>query len=63
MIIVSSVLAVGAAAGESVGMQGVKLTGVCAGVFSLLSLVMFIIYDDKRVTEGIKKFSNKENEK
>lgn len=63
MIIVSSVLAIGAPLGESVGMQGVKLTGVCAGVFSLLSLVMFIIYDDKKVTEGIKKFSNKEDKK
>lgn len=63
MIIVSSVLAVGAVAGESVGMQGVKLTGVCAGVFSLLSLIMFIIYDDKKVTEGIKNFSNKEENK
>ncbi|MGN1347627.1 MAG: MFS transporter [Acutalibacteraceae bacterium] len=58
MIIVSSVLAIGAASGESVGMQGVKLTGACAGVFSLLSLVMFIVYDDKKVTEGIKKKYN-----
>lgn len=55
MIIVSSVLAVGAVNGESVGLQGVKLTGVCAGVFSLLSLILFIVYDDKKVSEGIKK--------
>lgn len=55
MIIVSSVLAIGAVSGESVGMQGVKLTGVCAGVFSLLSLILFIVYDDKKVSEGIKK--------
>lgn len=59
MMIVSSVLAVGAVNGESVGMQGVKLTGVYAGVFSLLSLIMFIIYEDKKVTEGIKKFSDR----
>lgn len=59
MMIVSSVLAVGAVNGESVGMQGVKLTGVYAGVFSLLSLILFIIYDDKKVTEGIKKYSDR----
>lgn len=63
MIIVSSVLAIGAVNGESVGMQGVKLTGICAGVFSLMSLIMFIIYDDKKVTEGIKKYSLKGDKK
>lgn len=63
MIIVSSVLAIGAVNGEAVGMQGVKLTGVCAGVFSLLSLILFIIYDDKRVTEGIKKHNEANNSK
>lgn len=63
MIIVSSVLAIGAVNGEAVGMHGVKLTGVCAGVFSLLSLILFIIYDDKRVTEGIKKHNEANNSK
>lgn len=58
MIIVSSVLAIGAPLGESVGIHGVKLTGVCAGAFSFLSLIMFIIYDDKKVTQGIKKYSD-----
>ena len=59
MMIVSSVLAVGAVNGESVGMKGVKLTGVYAGVFSLISLILFILYDDKKVSEGIKKHSGK----
>mgnify|MGYP003295480447 CR=1 FL=1 len=40
-------------AGEQVGMQGVKLTGVYAGVFSLLSLIFFCIYDDKKVNKYI----------
>ncbi|MBR2495986.1 MAG: MFS transporter [Clostridia bacterium] len=53
MVIVSSVLAIGALSGESVGLLGVKLTGVFAGVFSLLSLVMFIFYNDKQVTDYI----------
>ena len=37
MMVVSNVLVIGAGAGEQVGMLGVKLTGVYAGVFSLLS--------------------------
>ena len=53
MMVVSSVLVVGAATGEQVGMQGVKLTGVYAGVFSLLSLIFFCIYDDKKVNQYI----------
>lgn len=64
MIVVSSVLAVGAQAGESVGMQGVKLTGVYAGIFSLLSLVFFTLYNDKKVIKYIEEHTkdrNKEN--
>ena len=53
MVVVSSVLAIGAPAGESVGMLGVKLTGVFAGIFSLVSLIMFIAYDEKSVTRFI----------
>lgn len=50
---VSSILAVGALSGESVGLQGVKLTGVFAGLFSLLSLIFFMLYNDKKVTATI----------
>ena len=53
MVVVSSVLAIGAAEGEAVGMLGVKLTGVFAGIFSLISLIFFIIYNEKSVTEFI----------
>ena len=60
MIIVSSVLAIGAAQGESVGLLGVKLTGVFAGVFSLLSLIFFLLYNDKQVTAYIEAHSQKE---
>ena len=55
MVVVSSVLAIGAAAGESVGILGVKLTGVFAGVFSLVSLICFMVYDEKSVTAFIAK--------
>lgn len=53
MMVVSSVLAIGAASGESVGMEGVKLTGVYAGIFSLLSLIFFLLYNEKKVTKYI----------
>ncbi len=53
MVVVSSVLAVGAPAGESVGMLGVKLTGVFAGLFSLVSLIFFMFYNEKSVTRFI----------
>ncbi len=53
MMVVSSVLAIGAGAGESVGLLGVKLTGIFAGGFSLLSLIFFLLYNDKKVTASI----------
>ena len=63
MVVVSSVLAIGAPAGESVGMLGVKLTGVFAGIFSLVSLIFFTLYDEKGVTEFIEKHREKSAEK
>lgn len=53
MMGVSSILAIGAASGESVSLLGVKLTGVFAGGFSLLSLVFFMFYNDKKVVASI----------
>ncbi len=55
MVVVSSVLAIGAPKGESVGMLGVKLTGVFAGIFSLVSLLFFMAYNEKSVTDFIEK--------
>ena len=63
MVVVSSVLAIGAAQGESVGFLGVKLTGVFAGFFSLISLIFFMLYDEKRVTDFIEKHREKSAEK
>ena len=60
MVIVSSILAIGAARGESVGLLGVKLTGVFAGGFSLLSLIFYVLYNDKQVTAYIESHSKKE---
>ena len=63
MVVVSSVLAIGAPAGESVGMLGVKLTGVFAGFFSLVSLVFFIFYNEKGVTKFIDEHRNGSEQK
>ncbi len=52
-MIVSSVLAIGAA-GNEVSLLGVKLTGVFAGFFSLVSLIFFILYDENKVVDSIK---------
>lgn len=62
MVVVSSVLAIGAHEGESVGMLGVKLTGVFAGVFSLVSLIFFMLYNEKNVTEFIEKHRGEKNQ-
>ncbi len=62
MMVVSSVLAIGAQAGESVGMEGVRLTGIYAGIFSLLSLVFFALYNEKKVTQSIETYTKKQAE-
>lgn len=61
MVIVSSVLAIGANAGEEVGLLGVKLTGIFACVFTVVSLVFFHLYDDKKVTENIERLKSERN--
>ena len=53
MMIVSSVLAIGAISGESVGLLGIKLTGIFACAFSVISVVFFMLYNDKDVTKTI----------
>ena len=63
MMGVSSILAGGALSGESVGLQGVKLTGVFAGIFSLVSLMFFIFYDEKSVTAFIDEHRKESTEK
>lgn len=63
MMIVSSVLAIGAGNGESVGLLGIKLTGIFACVFSVISLAFFMLYDDKKVTKTIEEYNrSKEGE-
>lgn len=59
MMGVSSILAIGSGAHESVGLLGVKLTGVFAGGFSLLSLAVLCLYNEKKVMRSIENHSRK----
>lgn len=56
MVVVSSVLTIGAIAGadEEIGLLGVKITGAIAGGFSLLGFITLWFYNDKGVTAYIK---------
>ena len=62
MMIVASVLAIGATNGEDVGLLGIKLTGIFACVFTVIAVVFFILYNDKEVTKTIEEHNKlKEN--
>lgn len=63
MMIVSSVLAIGALEGENVGVLGIKLTGIFACAFSIISVVFFMIYNDNNVTKTIENHNNKKESK
>lgn len=56
MMFVSSILAIGASSGEVVGLLGVKLTGVFAGTFSIISLIFIFLYNEKKVNKTIKDY-------
>jgi hypothetical protein len=49
--------------GEAVGTLGVKLTGVFAGVFSLVSLLFFAFYDENSVTKFIEEHRKERSER
>ena len=49
LVVVSSVLAIGAVGDDQVGMQGIKLTGLIAGIFCVLATIFFVLYKDKDV--------------
>lgn len=55
MMGVSSILAIGASQGEVVGILGVKLTGLIAMSFGLISLIFYNKYDEKRVLKTIER--------
>lgn len=60
MLIVSSVLAIGAVGDAKVGLEGVKITGIFAAAFSLISAIFFMLYNDKKVMATINSAISKE---
>ena len=54
IMIVPSLVVIGAAAGENVGKLGLKLTAVAGGVFCLLAIIVLTFYKEKEVLDTIK---------
>ena len=54
-MIVPSLVAVGAITGEGVGKTGLLLTAVVGGVFTIISVIIFFIYNEKEVLSVIRK--------
>lgn len=62
IMIVPSLVIIGAATGESVGKKGLLLTAVVGGLFTLISVVIYFFYNEKEVLSVIRA-AKKENEK
>lgn len=62
IMIVPSLVIIGAATGESVGKKGLLLTAVVGGLFTLVSVVIYFFYNEKEVLSAIRA-AKKENEK
>ena len=59
IMIVPSLVVIGAAAGENVGKLGLKLTAVAGGVFCLLAIIVLTFYKEKEVLDTIKAAGDK----
>ena len=59
IMIVPSLVVVGAASGESVGRTGLFLTAIVGGVFTLASVVIYIFYKEKDILSVIRSAKNK----
>lgn len=53
-MIVPSLVVVGAATGQSVGRQGLLLTAVVGGVFTLISVIIYAMYREKEIRSVIR---------
>ncbi len=54
-MIVPSLVAIGAVTGKGVGKTGLLLTAVVGGLFTLVSVIIFILYNEKEVLSVIRK--------
>lgn len=53
-MIVPSLIVVGAATGESVTKKGLLLTAIVGGVFTLIGVVIYCLYDEKEVLQTVR---------
>lgn len=63
MMIVPSLTIIGAAAGENVGRLGLKLTAIVGGLFCLVAVIVFALYNEKEVLGTIREAREKEGKK
>lgn len=62
IMIVPSLVVIGAATGENVGKKGLLLTAIVGGLFTLVAVVIYFFYNEKEVL-GVVRAAKKENEK
>lgn len=62
IMIVPSIIAIGAASGEQVGEQGVKLTAIVSAAFCLVSVIILFFYRDKNIIAQIEAMKAQQNE-
>lgn len=60
IMIVPSLVVVGAATGEGVGKKGLILTAIVGGLFTIIGVIIYIIYNEKEVL-GVIRSEGKEN--
>lgn len=61
IMIVPSLVVIGAATGESVGKKGLLLTAIVGGLFTLLAVVMFALYREKDILSVIRAAKKEKN--
>lgn len=63
IMIVPSLVVAGAAAGENVGVFGLKLTAVAGSVFCILAIFAFLRYNEREVLARSRQAARKENDR
>lgn len=62
MMIVPSLVTIGAATGEHVGKQGLLISAIVGGVFTLVAVLIYVFYNEKEVLGLIRSNASKKGE-
>lgn len=62
IMIVPSLVVIGAATGENVGKKGLFVTAIVGGIFTLISVIIYFAYNEKEIL-GVIRSANKEKAK